>query len=189
MASGAPHRPGVKRRVLTRQETLQRIRDECTDRISKDREALRSNLRDSLKGSLEGAIRDTINTAWAEDYAAINEEDIDKLVQEFLNERDLIFFHEDEAMQDDPDEWNVGMVKCPLCPSGWLLEPYPGIVACDACAELRLSIGIQDLASALDATIRAHAAFCSSSRFSFRPTPDGLLFNCQACGQSTQVVP
>jgi hypothetical protein len=192
MATGQP-RQAVKRRVLTRQETLQRLRDECTDRISKDREAFRQNIRSSLKGSLEGAIRDTIRASHEEDYAPIDERDIDRLVQGFIDEiclgPDQVEDSMDPSMFECPDDdtWKVGMVKCPLCIAGWLLEPYPGIVTCDGCSDMRLSSSVQELAYALDETIRAHANLCDSKFFGFSISNQVLFFQCRTCGACSQV--
>jgi hypothetical protein len=159
----------VKRRVLTRQETLQRLRDECSDRISKDKEAYRESLR--------GVIRDSMPSD------GIDEVDIDKLIEEFLaGMDDDIPIAEDPGPIDDDDSWKPGMVKCPICVSGWLLEPYPGLVTCDACPEMTLAIGLADLASLLDGAIRNHSLGCTNSNLQFSVSNKVLYSACSRCG-------
>ena len=166
------HRPSVKKRTLSRQETLQRLRDEFTDQVGRDREALRARLR-------ERALRSHLSDSGEE------EENIDGLVEEFLNEllgvdEEPVFFDENP---DDLEAWQPGLVKCPLCPSGWLLEPFPSAVTCDGCSEFRLSgVPLSDVATVLDNRIREHQSHGQSVRFG---SADGVLFLvCAACGAS-----
>jgi hypothetical protein len=168
-------RQSVKKRVLTRQETLQRLRDECTDRMVRDKEALKNELR----GSLNRGIKDLT--------LEIDEADIDSLIEDFFREFPTDDFgYIDDVL--DEDEWKPGLMKCPLCASGWLLEPYPNVVTCDGCVEMCFNVSLADLAGALDSVIRHHAAACNASNLKFSASNRVLYSSCQNCGFHGPVV-
>ena len=168
----------VKKRLLTRQETLQRLRDECSERISRDKEAFKHELR----GSINKAIRESISAGddW---FFEIDESDIDRLVDEFI--RDGEFDEPEEVIEE---AWKPGMIKCPICPGGWLLEPFPGTVTCDGCPNMSLGVGRMEVASALDSAIRQHSLVCPASlRFT---SNDNILYSvCASCALYRQLVP
>ena len=160
-----PQRTSVKKRTLSRQETLQRLRDEFTDQMGKDREALRARLRSHMSDPSDP------------------EDNIDSLVEEFLNE--LLGVDEEPIFDDHAmeaiDDWQTGLVKCPLCPRGWLLEPFAGVITCDGCSDFRVAnVSLTDLAALLDATIKTHQAHGEQAIFQI--TGGALYSTCRSCG-------
>ena len=169
-------RQAVKKRLLTRQETLQRLRDECTDRMSKDKESLKQELR----GSLNRGIR--------ESTFVIDEADIDSLIDDFFKVYPMEEIADVEDDIGDEDGWRPGMLKCPLCCSGWLLEPFLNIVTCDGCAEMCLNVGLADLGMTLDFVIRQHSAVCAKPNLQFNVANKILYSSCPNCGLHGPVV-
>lgn len=179
-----------------RERTLQRLRSECTERFAKDRSALKERLRNSIDtAGLETVIRQGIHSVRSKEDE-INEEDIDRLVDEFLNElrdRDEPVFDDTtytEALASEQSGFTHDWVKCPLCWKGFLLIPFPGVIACDACSEMQMGLpneqfSVHDFASALDHAIRSHqqrSPGCSGSLPFFSLYSSGLVLSCAKCG-------
>lgn len=148
---------GVKTQGRSDRETsLARRREECVDRFATDRETVRRKLRNRPTDP---------------------EDDIDRLVEEYL--------------KDEQEEWftESAMIQCPLCRTGYVLMPVPGIVVCDHCSELRLRFsnegwGISEFGLALDTTLQTHA-----SHSVFFEVHDNVLFaRCDTCASIDVVI-
>ena len=194
-----PQRAPVKPRTLSRRESnVERLRSECSERFSKDRQSLRERLRGDAD-SVAFAIREGINSvrslSAAEDGEdSVSDSDIDRLVSEFIGE---IFFDEQPdpgefaegeeiSMEMESRDWHKDWVKCPVCPSGWLAVPVPGLIACDAC-EMKTPLSSesatdQDFAALLDASIQQHQECGNSSRIEFSFHKNVLFMSCNRCG-------
>ena len=171
-----------------RASSLKRLREECSERFAKDRDALRQRLRADT-AALGDAIRKSIRSD--DTYDGIDEDDIDRLVAEFL--ADLQSEEYADAFPDEeideypthPPEW----VKCPLCESGWLFVPFPGSLACDGCTELQLSLPsdeftVNDFAAVLDRTVVFHQVTGCVGKVDFSVNENILSAACRRCGIS-----
>jgi hypothetical protein len=75
---------------------------------------------------------------------------------------------------------------CPLCSGGYLALPMPGVLVCDNCSDMRLSLPSEslelgDIAERFDGLIRFHSRH-GTCTFQLSEGRTGLLFQCPACG-------
>lgn len=185
MTSSLRRIPIKARSRSDRESSLQRLREECSERFASEREALRERLRASLDGALEGVIRNEIKSIETD----LEQVDIDRLVEEFLQElaRESPPTPEEEDIDIDeishPD-W----VRCPLCFAGWIVMPISGILACDHCPVLRLAVAaegftVHDFACTLDSVIRNHQLSGCPEVVGFRIEENVLFAVCNHCNK------
>lgn len=171
-----------------RERTLQRLRSECTERFAKERDSLKQRLRDSIDTrSVESVIRQGIESVRSGGSDTIDQADIDRLVDEFLNELNESPEYPDDDLYMDDEDTHPDWVKCPICLSGYLLIPFPGYIACDACNAMQMPLpseafSVSDFASALDIAIRNHQLSGCPGMTCFVLHNSSLILLCDACG-------
>ena len=114
--------------------------------------------------------------------------DIDKFVEDFLADYD------DDVLQEPP-QYPPDWVWCPICMSGFIVSPVPGVLVCESCSEFKLGVpdnfNVSDLAPLLDSAIRAHAdRHCPDRhrRPQFSINNNSLILHCSACSLSSIVL-
>jgi hypothetical protein len=75
---------------------------------------------------------------------------------------------------------------CPLCSGGYLALPMPGVLVCDNCSDMRLSLPSEslelgDIAERFDCLLRYHIRH-GTCTFRLSEGRTGLIFHCPVCG-------